>query len=95
MREPQLCPHCSKPLQPVRYGVAVSAMAIRILDTLDAVGAAGVAADELFKVAYGNKRFNPVRLSSYVSALNRALGPNGVAIRSERCIYRLTRKQAA
>jgi len=94
-RETQFCPHCSKPLTPVRYGVAVSALAIRILDALDHAGAVGVTASDLLNVAYGNRnaRADLGTLRSYVSALNRALAPAGVAIRSDRCIYRLVTRR--
>jgi len=88
-REAQLCPHCAKPLQPVRYGIAVSAMAIRILDALDAAGPRGVSAADLFQVAYGNRGAKFGSLRSYVNALNRALAPSGVAIRSDRFVYRI------
>jgi hypothetical protein len=94
-REPQFCPHCSKPLTPVRYGVAVSALAVRILDALEHAGAAGIAAADLFHAAYGDhhRRADLGTLRSYVSALNRVLAPAGVAIRSDRCIYRLVTRR--
>jgi hypothetical protein len=93
-RQPRHCPHCSKPLTPARYGVAVSAKAIRILDALEAAGANGVSVTDLCRACYGNHTSLDT-LRSYISALNRVLAPAGVAIRSDRCVYRLMIRRCA
>ena len=83
-REARLCPHCSKPLTPIRFGASISPFAARLIDTIERAGGAGVSANDLLKAVYSDRRANLGTLRSYISALNVALAPRGVAIRSDR-----------
>jgi hypothetical protein len=95
-REARLCPHCAKPLTPIRYGVSVSPFAAQILDTVEQAGAAGIGAAELLKSAYGDSSGASIgTLRSYISALNCVLRASGVAICSQRRIYRIGLRESA
>lgn len=95
-RRPFLCPHCSEPLQPIRFGVPFGPIAVRIIDTVAAANAKGVARHDLLVAAYGhNDAKAERRLRSYVSAINRALTGSAVAIRAERGAYRLASRRRA
>ena len=95
-RHPRLCPHCAKPLQPIRFGVAFGPLAAQIIDTIEKSGSRGVSVADLFAATYGQRNGASLeRLRSYVSAINRALHKrgSGVTIRSDRRAYRLVERR--
>jgi hypothetical protein len=90
IREARRCPHCAKPLTPIRYGVPVSVFAARLIDTIERGGSAGVSNTDLFKAAYSARDGASMdTLRSYISTLNCVLAHGGVAIRSNRHTYRI------
>jgi hypothetical protein len=90
LRETRRCPHCAKPLSPIRYGVPVSAFAARLIDIIERGGVVGVSNTDLFKAAYGGRDGASLdTMRSYISTLNCLLAHGGVAIRSNRHTYRI------
>jgi hypothetical protein len=94
-RAPRVCPHCSQPLQPQRYGVTFGAKAIRIIDAIAQAGPAGVSGADLFAAAYGDNGARNGRtldtLRSYIGKINRSLAASGIAIRSGGTAYRIVK----
>ena|SRR6187401_489433 len=90
--QPRLCPHCARPLQAVRFGVAFGPLAARIIDAIETTGARGITGTELAAATYGDAGSASIfRLRTYVSAINRILSQHGSAasIRGNRRVYRI------
>jgi hypothetical protein len=91
-RRPRICPHCSKPLLPLRYGVAFGPIAVRIIDAIAHTGPAGISTADLFDAVYGpNSGATIDRLRSYISQINHLLADTGIAIRNDLGMYRVMR----
>lgn len=84
-RLPRCCPHCLKPLLPVRYGVAFGHIAASIIDHVARAGNHGISAGELFDAVYRDRDgATPARLRSYIGYINHQLLGSGVSIRIDR-----------
>ena len=95
-RRVRYCPHCRKPLQPMRYGVPFGPKAARIIDTVAHAGNTGVSTTDLVTAAYGASSRDTINsLRTYISAINRALAASGVSIRGDRRAYRIIARQWA
>lgn len=81
----RVCPHCAKPLQPIRYGVPFGPLAVQIIDTVTHAGSDGIHIEHLFATIYRDRAGATVdRLKSYIGSINAALADRGVAIRFDR-----------
>jgi len=91
------CPHCAKPLVPLRYGVSFGPLAVRIIDTIEAAGHAGITTADLLRAVYHDRTGTRDRLRSYVGSINATLNARGAAviIRSDGLRYRITTRRRA
>ena len=86
----QRCPHCDKPLQPMRYGVGFGPLAIRIIDAIETAGPGGISSADLFGAVYRERNGATVeRLKGYIGTINASLAGKGLAIRIDRSTDRV------
>ena len=81
MQGREVCPHCSQPLRPSRYGITFGPLAIRIIDAIERGGRDGVTIADLSVAIYPGQRHAVVRLKNYIGLINHELAKRGVAIR--------------
>jgi hypothetical protein len=92
----QRCPHCDKPIKPLRYGATFGPLAIRIIDAIERAGPGGITTPDLFRAVYENRNGATIdRLKSYIGSINAELSPNGFAIRIDRASDRISLRRRA
>lgn len=80
-----LCPHCGQPLPVKRAGTRLTPLKARIFDAIARAGPAGIDADDLFALIYGDRRHRSREtLKAHVWQINDALAGSGVSIAGTR-----------
>ena len=94
-----VCPHCGRPMPPVRLGVSLFPQGARIFDLIAAAGPNGIEARMLFEAAYrfrGRHKPSFRALNAQIREIRRALLGTGIAVRGYHTtgrlwIYKLTK----
>jgi hypothetical protein len=69
-------------------------LAARIIDAIEAAGAAGISTPDLFRAVYASRNGAKIeRLKTYISTINTALAVGGFAIRIDRASGRITMRR--
>src|SRR5262245_2602522 len=92
------CPHCQKPLRPLRFGAVFGPLGVEIIDAIADAGPEGVDIMALFNTVYRNRPGATLaRLRSYIGRINEQLAgaDSTVAISACQQRYRIIARRRA
>lgn len=90
--KPACCPHCQRPMLPVRLGAQLTPLKARIFDLVHRAGTDGIEHRQLFDLAFSNALPKPrtqKTVKSHVWQINDAIADSGFRICGHGGFYRL------
>lgn len=78
------CPHCGRPMVPVRAGATLTPLKARIYDAVARAGRDGIAGDDLHMLIYGDLRVSRYTLKAHIWQINDMLEDRSARIVGQR-----------